>query len=76
MVDSGSAASAGCDHKMQISERVIALVYHHHQRWVGQGSPQRMAGSAWTVLAPPAPSVHVLEAGWAAVPPGWAGWAG
>jgi hypothetical protein len=34
-----------------------------------------MSMSLWTVLAPPAPSVHALEAGWVAVPPGWVGWA-
>ena len=34
-----------------------------------------MSMSLWTALAPPAPPVHALEAGWVAAPPLGVGWA-
>lgn len=40
------AAGARLLQQRQVDARVITLVYHHHERWDGQGYPQGLSGSA------------------------------
>lgn len=46
LIQQHCAAGARLLQQMQFDDRVIELVYHHHERWDGQGYPQGLAGLA------------------------------
>ena len=46
-----SASGARLLREMMMPERIISLVYHHHERWDGSGYPDGIAGNAIPVGA-------------------------